>query len=55
MTPNELPAEWREWYEERAAIREYDGEQTRDAAEAEAMRELLEFLSGRSGSCSRSV
>ncbi len=41
FAPNSLPERWRELYEERAAIREYDGGQTREYAEAEAMKEIV--------------
>jgi hypothetical protein len=41
VTPDDLPADWREVYEERAAIREYDGGQVREHAEAEALGEVL--------------
>ena len=37
LVPAGLPERWREWYEERAAIREYDGGQSREHAEAEAL------------------
>ncbi|MBN2448001.1 MAG: hypothetical protein JXO22_14820 [Phycisphaerae bacterium] len=40
-TPDELPADWRVWFEERAAIREYDGMQAREHAEAEALAETV--------------
>lgn len=39
--PEPLSESWRELYEERAAIREYDGGQTRERAEASAFREIL--------------
>lgn len=42
--PDDLPAYWREHYEERAAVREYDGGQAREHAEAEALRETLEAM-----------
>ncbi len=42
--PNSLPEPWREWYEERAAIREYEGGQARDAAERGALAEVLAAL-----------
>lgn len=35
--PSTLPPDWREWYEERAAIREFDGKQPRAMAEHLAM------------------
>lgn len=41
ISPDTLPERWRELYEERAAIREYDGGQTREHAEAEAMIEIV--------------
>lgn len=41
VSPDDLPPDWREFYEERAAIREYQGNQTREYAEAEAMKETL--------------
>jgi hypothetical protein len=41
IEPRELSPEWREWYEERAAIREYDGGQLRDEAERAALGEVL--------------
>lgn len=40
-TPDDLPPYWREHYEERAAIREFEGGQAREHAEAEALRETL--------------
>ena len=39
--PEDLPADWRIDWEERAAIREYDGGQSREHAEAEALREII--------------
>ena len=39
--PRQLPDKWRDFCEERAAIREYDGGETREHAEAEALRETL--------------
>ncbi len=42
--PEDLPEPWRELYEERAAIREYDGGQAREHAEAEALREVVERM-----------
>lgn len=41
MNPNDLPSEWRWFYEERAGIREYMGNQTREVAEAAAMKETI--------------
>lgn len=39
--PGNLPADWRCEFEERAAVREYDGGQAREHAEAEAFTEIL--------------
>ena len=39
--PADLSPEWRELYAERAAVREYDGGQAREHAEAEALAEVL--------------
>jgi hypothetical protein len=41
MTANDLTANWREVYEERAAIMEYDGGMTRERAEEQALRDTL--------------
>ena len=41
ITPDELPPVWREFYEHRAAIREFDGGQAREHAEAEAFKETI--------------
>ena len=41
LSPDGLSADLRERYEERAAIREFDGRQSRDVAEAGAMAEIL--------------
>lgn len=43
---SDLPSEWREAYEERAAIREYDGGQTRADAERYALAEIQTQMSG---------
>lgn len=40
-TPDDLPADWRLEWQERAAIREFDGRQAREHAEAEAFDEIL--------------
>ncbi|MFH1109470.1 MAG: hypothetical protein V1790_09780 [Planctomycetota bacterium] len=40
----ELPPDWRIEYEERAAIREYDGGQLREYAERAALRETVERM-----------
>lgn len=37
----QLPSGWLIWFEERAAIREYEGGQAREHAEAEAFTETL--------------
>lgn len=39
--PWDLPADWRVEFEERAAIREYEGGQAREHAEAEALGEIV--------------
>ncbi len=44
LAPADMPESWRELYEERAAIREYDGGQAREHAEAEALREILAMM-----------
>lgn len=41
---NDLDPDWRLEFEERAAIREYDGGQAREHAEAAALREVLEAM-----------
>lgn len=41
ITPADLPGDWRVEWEERAAIREYDGGQAREHAEAEALGEIV--------------
>ena len=41
LAPADLPERWREHFEERAAIREYDGNQAREHAEAAAWGETL--------------
>jgi hypothetical protein len=43
-SPDDLPPYWREHYEERAAVREYDGRQAREHAEAEALRETVDEM-----------
>ena len=40
----DLPADWRIEWEERAAVREYDGGQCREHAEAEALAEIVERM-----------
>lgn len=44
VTPDQLPPDWRERYDERAAIREYDGNRPRAEAESEAMQEILAMM-----------
>lgn len=44
MKPDELPPAWREYYEERAAIREYDAGFIRSLAESLAMRETVQAM-----------
>ena len=44
LTPDDLPGDWRLAWEERAAIREYDGGQAREHAEAEALRDVVELM-----------
>ena len=43
-TWNDLPGDWRCEFEERAAVREFDGMQAREHAEAEAFCEILERM-----------
>lgn len=40
----DLPPRWREMYEERAAIREFDGMEDRETAEREAMKEVIDIM-----------
>lgn len=47
--PADLPPEWRELYEERAAIREFCGNQSRPDAEREAWREVVERMRQQEG------
>lgn len=47
LVPENLPDVWRVWYDERAAIRELDEKQTREHAEAEALRETLDAMRAR--------
>ncbi len=44
-TPDDLPDEWSKLYEERAAIRHFDGGQALEHAEAEAFAEVVARLS----------
>ncbi len=45
LAPADMPEAWRERFAERAAIREYDGGQAREHAEAEALREVQAMMS----------
>lgn len=49
ITPADFPEYWREHYEERAAIREYEGNQPREQAEAEALRETIVLMKAAEG------
>ncbi|HUS95375.1 MAG TPA: hypothetical protein VMX97_01405 [Hyphomicrobiaceae bacterium] len=42
--PDDLPGDWRCWFEERAAIMEYDGGLPRERAEAEALAETIRLM-----------
>jgi len=44
ITPDDLPDNWRERYEERAAIAEYDGGLTREQAEAQALGDVVRMI-----------
>ena len=44
LQPDDLPPAWRLEWEERAAVREYEGGQAREHAEAEALKEILERM-----------
>ncbi len=43
-TPAKLPAEWHLLWDERAAIREYDGRLPRELAEKLALEEIVEMI-----------
>jgi len=47
LTPDDLSSDWRAEYEERAAIREYDGNMTRELAEHYALLEIIEMMKTR--------
>ena len=47
LTPDDLPSDWRAEYEERAAIREYDGNMPRELAEHYALLEIIEMMKTR--------
>lgn len=51
VRPDDLPERWREWYEERAAIREHDGGQAREHAEAEALKETIAAMRAAGVAC----
>lgn len=57
LGPDDLPGDWRVWFEERAAIREYDGGLPREHAEAEALAETISEMqreaAGRTGGSCR--
>ncbi len=44
ISPDDLPGDWRVEWEERAAIREYDGGQAREHAEAEDLQEIIDRM-----------
>jgi hypothetical protein len=44
MGLDELPDGWRVWFEERAAIMEYDGGLPREQAESAAMAETIRLM-----------
>jgi len=44
IRPEDLPERWYEWWAERAAIREREGGQALEHAEAEALRETLDAM-----------
>ncbi len=44
ITPDDLPAEWRDMYRERAAIRELSGGLPRELAEHYALLDTLELM-----------
>ena len=46
ITPDELPPVWREFYDYRAAVREFDCKQAREHAEAEAFTEAIRAWRG---------
>lgn len=43
-SPDDLGDDWRDWYEERAAIKEYDGNLPRYLAEAMAWQETMQAM-----------
>jgi hypothetical protein len=48
LGPDDLPPDWRDWYEERAGIMEYEGKLPKEYAEAAAFRQTIDqmFRSG---------
>lgn len=44
LTPSELPPEWHFLWDERSAIREYDGGYPREQAEMLALQEVIELM-----------
>lgn len=45
MDETQIPNDWREWWEERAALMQWDGGLPLDAAEDEALACLREYVS----------
>ena len=46
VRPADLPLDWHFEWDERAAIMEYDGEMTRERAEARALTDILARMRG---------
>ena len=46
-TVHDLSPEWREWYEERAAIRQFDANMSRDEAERMALADVRQVMERR--------
>lgn len=44
VTPDDLPSDWHLYWDERAAIREYDGGFHREQAEALALMDVLQEM-----------
>ena len=44
MDVDDLPGDWRVWFEECAAIKEYHGHLPRELAEAQALAEAIELM-----------
>jgi len=44
ISVEDLPGDWRVWFEERAAVKEYDGNLPRERAEAEALTEVCRAI-----------